>query len=190
MSESVHTVTGDAADQRVHRVLGAILRHPTSLLSTWNWKAAAVSAIIRALMFLLINLRSGHASAEKAMLVEAVYATFAAGLLGSITQHLRHTVPRATTALIVWAGLPALLLIVQYFVHRATGTPRLRTSLIASFVFAAFATGFNWFAMQRGAMLTGGEASSTISDLRRLPIVLADFLLVLPRAALRAFSKN
>ena len=190
MSESAHTVTGDAADLRVHRVLGAILRHPRSLLGTWNWKAAAVSAIIRALMFLFINLRSGHASAARAMLVEAVYATFAAGLLGSITQHLRHTVPRATTALIVWAGLPTLLLIVQYFVHHATGTPRLRTSLIASFVFAAFATGFNWFAMQRGTMLTGGEASSTISDLRRLPIVLADFLLILPRAALRAFSRN
>src|ERR1700712_5281277 len=139
----------------VRDALRAMLRHPLTLMSEWNWKAAAFSAMLRGVLFFFTNLHAGRARAGKAMLVELVYATVAAGLAGAVTQRLRHAVPRAATASVIWLAIPALMLTAQAVVHHAMGTPRLRASLLASFVFAAFATGFNWFAMSRGAFLTG-----------------------------------
>lgn len=113
------------------------------------------------------------------MLVEAAYATVAAGLAGAITQRLRHAEPRGSTALVVWLAIPLLMLMMQAAVHHAMGTPRLRSSMLASFVFAAFATGFNWFAMSRGAFVTG-EGRSFGRDLMLLPKLVGQFFLSLP----------
>ena len=55
------------------------------------------------------------------------------------------------------------------------GTPKLRGSLAASFVFAALASGFNWFAMSRGAFVTG-EGRSFARDLMLVPKLLVQFL--------------
>ena len=155
--------------------LAEIARHPLRFLEDWNWKAAAFSALLRAVMFLLINLRAGHGRAVRAMLVEAVYATVAAGLAGALTQRVRNARPRWATALVVWLAVPVVLLLMQAAVHHATGTPRLRASLIGSFVFAALATGFNWFAMQRGAFVTG-EGRSFGRDLKVVPRLLWQFV--------------
>ena len=152
-----------------------MLRRPALLVQDWNWKAAAFSALLRALMFLLINLRAGSGRAIRAMLVEAVYATVAAGFAGAVTQRVRHAVPRWATALVVWLAIPFALLAAQAAVHVAMGTPRLARSLCASFVFAAFATGFNWFAMSRGAFLTGEDRSFT-RDLLLVPRLLWQFV--------------
>ncbi len=155
--------------------LAGMVRRPLVLWRDWNWKAAVFSAILRALMFLSINLRAGSGRAIRAMLVEAVYATVAAGFAGAVTQRLRHAVPRWATALVVWLAVPLVLLLGQAAVHHAMGTPRLRTGLIASFVFAAFATGFNWFAMSRGAFVTG-ERRSFVKDLVLVPRLLWEFV--------------
>ncbi len=155
--------------------LHAMVRHPLALLRDWNWKAAIFSALLRGVLFFFTNLHAGRARAGKAMLVELVYATVAAGLAGAVTQRLRHAVPRGATAGVIWLVVPALMLAAQAFVHHAMGTPRLRASLIASFVFAALATGFNWFAMSRGAFVTG-EGRTFVRDLVLMPKLLLLFL--------------
>ncbi len=165
------------------QALRSILRHPLALLRDWNWKAALFSALIRGLIFFFTNLRSGRLLATRAMLVELVYATVAAGLAGAITQRLRHAEPQRATAMTVWCGIPVFMLTLQWAVHRTMGTPHLKTSLIASFVFASLATGFNWFAMSRGAFVTG-EARSFSRDLALVPKLLAQFLTA-PFRALR-----
>ncbi len=172
-NESVAVHLSDAMRQ--------MARHPLRLLREWNWKAATTSALLRAGMFFAVNLRSGKQGAVRAMLVEAAYATVAAGLAGAVTQRLRHAEPRGRTAVVVWLLLPTLILSAQAAVHHAMGTPRLRNSMIASFVFAAFATGFNWFAMSRGAFITG-EDRSFARDLLLLPKLIVQFLLALPRS--------
>ena len=164
--------------------LRRMLRHPLQLLWEWNWKAAAISAMLRAGIFFATNLHAGHAAALKAMLVEAAYATVAAGLAGAVTQRLRHAEPRGRTALVVWLAIPLLMLTMQAVVHSAMGTPRLRRSMLASFVFAALATGFNWFAMSRGAFVTG-EGRSFTRDLLLLPKLVGQFLLALPGVLVR-----
>ena len=171
-------------DKHLRTVLGEIASHPFGLLRSWNWKSASCSALIRGCMFFLTNLRAGHGRAGKAMLAEIAYAIVAAGLFGAMTQRLRHAVPRALTAVVVWIGLPVGLLCLEAAWHYAMGTPRLRASMIASFILAAFGTGFNWFAMSRGVLVTG-EGHSFGRDLLRIPGLLAEFVLALPRMWLR-----
>src|ERR1700761_4379642 len=166
--------------------LKAIALHPwRNLVGLWNWKAAALSALIRAITFLATNLRAGSHKAVRAMLVEAVFAILAAGTLGAITQRLRATRPFAATALTVWLGLPILLVAAQSQVHRLAGTPHVRTGLIVSFCFAAIASGFTWYTVRRGVMLAGEETTALAADARAIPQVIADFLLAGPRALLR-----
>jgi hypothetical protein len=169
-----------------------LLRHPfAGLVEGFNWKTAAISAILRGIMFFLTNLRSGQQLALRATLVEATYAICAMGVFGSITERIRNARPAWLTGLTVWLFLPGLMLSIQYNVHRFFGTPQLRISMIASFCFAALGTGFNWFAMRRGAMLVGsplvGEGGrSFAADLRALPALIWAFVTAPARALLRS----
>ncbi len=174
----MHSGTPEPGSQKevpLRTALRDLLHHPATLLYEWNWKAATFSALLRAMMFLGINLGAGRGRAVRAMLVEAVYATVAAGFAGAVTQRLRRAVPVRATALVVWCGIPLVLLSAQAAVHHAMGTPRLGWSLFASFVFAALATGFNWFAMSRGAFVTG-EGRPFRRDLQRVPRLLWQFV--------------
>jgi drug/metabolite transporter (DMT)-like permease len=115
------------------------------------------------------------------MLVEAVFAVIAAGLVGAISQQLRKAEPLWATALLVWAGLPGLMLLAQFAVHHLARTPHLGGGLVASFCLASFASAFTWYAMRNGAMLGGIDETSVLEDLKRLPRVSLDFLLAGPR---------
>jgi hypothetical protein len=169
--------------------LGDVLRHPArTLVAAWNWKAAAMSALLRALLFLFTNLHGGRRHALQASLLEAGFAIFASGLMGAITQRLRAARPLWATALMVWLVVPALMSAAQFAVHHLGGTAHVRAGLIASFVFASLASGFTWFAMRRGTLLAGDDASGVGRDARALPRVLADFLLTAPRALREALQ--
>lgn len=57
--------------QNLAEALLDLLRKPvTSLVAGFNWKTAAISAMLRAIMFFFTNLRAGHILALKATLVE------------------------------------------------------------------------------------------------------------------------
>jgi hypothetical protein len=155
--------------------LRGMLLHPASLLRGWNWKAAMFSAMIRATIFFSTNRRTGLAHALRATAVEIAFAICAAGIAGAAVQRLRHAVPRGLTALVVWTGIPAVMATLQVTVHRLSGTPHMKTGVIASFVFAAFASGFNWFAMSRGVFVTG-ERRSFLRDLAAIPVTIAAFV--------------
>jgi hypothetical protein len=157
------------------RVLAEMLRHPLVLLRGWNWKAASLSAILRSLFFLFANLHGTHHAAARAMLTEFVYGTFSAGVAGAALQRLRHAEPVRKTAVVVWLGIPLVLLMTQASVHRVLGTQHVRTGLIASFIFASFASGFNWFAMRQGAFVVG-EQRSFARDLLLVPKLIGQFL--------------
>lgn len=148
---------------RLSDVLRTVARDPRLLLCEWNCKAAAISALLRGIMFFLLNIRAGHTHAVRAMLVELAYGAAAAGFAGSLTQRLRYAVPLRRTALVVLLLLPLLLMLGQAAVHEAMRTPRLLSGLMLSFVFASLASGFNWWAMRQGFSLT---SSSVLADLR------------------------
>lgn len=157
-----------------------------ALAASFNWKTAAISAMLRGLMFFFTNLRSGHNLALRATLVEACFAICASGVIGAITQRIRNARPAWLRGLAIWFLLPLTLLTVQFFVHSAFGTPQLKASMIGSFCFAAVGTGFNWFAMRRGALIvaSGADRRSFFADLRAIPALVGEFVMIPVRALL------
>lgn len=156
-----------------------LVRHPVrNILRIWSWKTAAVSATLRAIIFLVTNRRAGLLPDLGAGAVEALFAIFASGLLGAITQRFRDTRPLWATALTVWLIMPALMTAAQLEVHRWGHTPHMKTGLLASFIFAAIASGFTWFSMRRGALLVAEGVDDSIGhDLRVLPRIIMEFAL-------------
>jgi hypothetical protein len=171
---------GSPPPDDLHSALRDIVFRPVKTLAPpWSWKAAALSALLRGITFFVGNLRSGHQHALKAMMVEAVFAIFAAGLIGAVSQRLRASQPVWETAAIVCLGLPALMVVAQLGVHRAAHTSQVR--VLASFCFAAAFSAFSWYAMRHGALLGGTHGTSLMNDLRSLPGIMLNFLLALPR---------
>ena len=167
----------------LHGALVDILRNPGQhLLREWNWKAALFSAALRAPIFFISDHHAAAGQALGAMLTEAVFAAGLGGFLGSIIQRLRDARPLLGTALIMLVAIPAALVGVQYVVHTWVSPQKIRGSLIASFLLAALSTGFNWFAMEQGAILTDGQADSLGADLQHIPLIIYRFLMAGPRA--------
>ena len=146
-------------------------KHPFVLLREWNWKAATFSAMIRGLIFFATNKHSSHAMAWRAMVVEVVYATVAAGTAGAVTQRLRYAHPVRQTAIVLLLVVPLTMLVAQAVVHQLAGTPRIGAGLFLSFCFASFATGFNWIAMQHG-IFVAGSGRTFLQDLAALPTLI------------------
>jgi hypothetical protein len=155
-----------------------------SLMPMWSWKAAGMSALLRAATFFGTNLRSGRYDAIRAGLVEAVFAVFAAGLLGAISQRLRLAKPIWATALVVWVAMPLGMLLAQFGVHKLAHTPHMGTGLTVSFFFAAIASSFSWYAMRHGALLGGEAGTSLVHDIRHLPKIIVNYVMAGPRALL------
>jgi hypothetical protein len=175
----------EAPKDHLGRAIGEIVFHPVrTLVPTWSWKAAAMSAALRAATFFATNLRAGRYDAVRAMLVEAVFAVFASGLMGAVSQRLRLAHPLWATALVVWLAMPFTMLLAQFGVHKLAGTPHLGTGLAVSFVFAAIASSFSWYAMRNGALLGGDASTSLVHDVRHLPRIIVNYVLAVPRALL------
>lgn len=155
------------------------------LAAGFNWKMAVWSAVVRGGMFFATNARAGHGAALRATLVEAIYALLSMGVLGAATEHIKDLRPEWLTAVMVWAAMPVLALLGEFEVHVWFGTPRMKSSMIASFVLAAVGSGFSWFAMRRGAFLVGeaGVAEpSFLDDVRAVPLLVWEFVSAGPRA--------
>jgi hypothetical protein len=172
--------------------LGRALREMVSnplrtLVPPWSWKAAAFTAVIRGLTFFATNLQSGRQEAQKALVVEALFAFATGGLIGAISQQLRRAEPLWATALIVWVGLPSIMLLTQSGVHRLAHTPHLSGGLVLSYCVAVVAAAFSWYAMRHGAMLGGTDETTVLYDLEVLPQILLRFLLVGPTFVVSLF---
>ena len=168
--------------EELGQALWGILTRPLStLVPPWSWKAAVLSAVLRACSFFATNLQSGWREATKALMVEAFFAVFAGGLIGAISQYLRKAEPLWATALLVWAGLPGLMLLAQAGVHRIARTPHLSGGLVVSFCLSVLASSFTWYAMRQGSLLGGVDETTVGHDLKSLPGISLNFLLALPR---------
>jgi hypothetical protein len=73
------------------------LRPFKTLKPPWSWKAAILSALLHGVTFYISNLCSGHERAAAAMVVETVFAVFASGLMGAVSQRLRASHPVLAT---------------------------------------------------------------------------------------------
>lgn len=161
-----------------------------TLVLGWNWKAAFFSALIRATIFFFTTLKAGAAAALTATLAEAIFAAVVVGILGSITQRLRNATPAWLAGVVVSVFLPMVLQILQYWFHLALHTPHLKAGMIATYIYAAVALLFNWFAMRHNALITGSEGRPLWRDMVEMPKLVALFVAAAPMALWKKLASH
>jgi hypothetical protein len=176
------------------RVIRNLATNPWEYLITrWNWKSALFSSIFRALIFFFSNLTAGWRAATGAMLAEFVYRALTTGFYGAITQAFREAEPPWLAMLVAIILLPVFSHSLELCVHLLRGTPKLVTSIVASFTFTVLSTLFMLYAMRRGSFIVGADARSLSDDMANIPKLLLAFLVCGPRgliSLLRSFAGN
>lgn len=157
------------------------------LFRAWNWKSALFSSLIRGGIFFAVNRRAGFEAATAAMGVEALYAAGAAGFWGSLVQAFRKVEPPWQAAVVLGLLVPGAAHLLEAAVHWLNKTPNLRASVFASMTFSALSMLFNLHMMRQGVMIVGHGRRPLLDDFRRIPFVIATFLItgvrLLPRGA-------
>jgi hypothetical protein len=160
------------------RVVWWLVRHPVALvLHRWNYKSAVMSALCRGPLFFAANAAAGPEAAAGAMLAEGLFRFATSGFYGAITQAFRTAEPARDAMLVALVVLPALGHSAELLLHWLRGTPALQASITASVALTCITTAFNVFAMRRGALIVGDGSASLTDDLRRLPGLMAAFVL-------------
>ena len=161
--------------------IAGLLRRPQQVLLLWNWKSAMLSIILRGPIFLAVTVRQGWNVSLSALFTESIFCALTAGFYGAVVQTLRDAEPEWLTVLFLTTVVPAVFQVLEYALHRFHGTPHLWLAAMVSLVVSAISALFNWYAMRRGTLLVGSEGSNIGSDLRRLPRLIFNFLVALPR---------
>ena len=168
----------------VAEVLVGIARCPGNLIwRRWNWKSALFSSIIRGAIFFLVNLIGGVSAALSALATDLIFRPLVSGFYGAIVESFRSATPTWAATLVVIIALPVINHLIEIAVHWARGTQRLGSSVFASVSFSVLSGLFNIFAMRRGVLIVGDGRRPLTEDLRRLPAVVAAFLMAVPRFA-------
>jgi hypothetical protein len=162
-----------------------LIRHPR-MVDRWHWKSATLSAIIRANLFFATNLAHGPRLATRATLVEFALRLPLVGILAAVAQAFGGAEPPWAATVVATALLPGLAHLGELAAHWMARTPELGASMQASVALSVLSTVFSLFAMRRGVMIVGGGSLSVGDDLKRLPRLVFDFILVAPRALARA----
>jgi hypothetical protein len=187
----MHELSQQPSPPSVMAALTELARHPAqTFIYSWNWKAALLSAMLRAPLFLAATLRQGLEAISVAVLVEAAYSAGMSGCYGAFVQKLRYARPRYASGLLILFVLPALLLWFDYLVHRATGMPNLKGGMLAAGSLSLLSSLFNWYLMSRGSLLVGVPGGSFAADLKRLPLMLIDFISWVPRYCYRLLRNS
>lgn len=167
----------NGAGRPLSLVLAEICQQPKRfLIDSWNWKAAALSVLYRAPVFLISTHRHGLQTMAIAGIAESVFRILITGIYASITQAVEWAEPQWMVAIVVLTVIPGGTVALEAVVHLLAGTPNLRAGLAVSLALSVLSSGFNWFSMRKGALLVGREASSFGTDLARMPILIARFV--------------
>ncbi|MGA3027358.1 MAG: hypothetical protein ABSF98_21585 [Bryobacteraceae bacterium] len=124
------------------------------------------------------------------MLAEFVFRGATSGFYGALTQAFRKAEPVWKAGVTVMVLLPLSSHSIEFAVHLARHTPRLRGSIVSSLCFTAISTLFNLYAMRRGVLVTGGAAGSVASDMRRMPGLIGGFVAAGPLALYRCLRAS
>jgi hypothetical protein len=166
------------------RALGDLVSHPLRILFLWNWKSATLSIVLRVPIFIAASIRRGLKAMLAAVLVESFFCAVTAGFYGSLIQALRNAQPLWLTAVFLVVMVPGVFQVFEAYLHWSRGTPHWRVAEGVSVVVSAISSLFNWYAMRRGTFLVGQEGKRFGSDLRRFPMLLLSFFILLPKLLL------
>jgi len=159
----------------------------TQAFNCWNWKCALLSATARSLVYLAAMARSEPHGRLAIVLVEIAYVTLTAGVYAGMQQRALSLQSRALGNFIVVIGVPGLAQCMDWLVHRAVGAAAPAKATLAVCIFAAISALFHLHVMRRGAFLTGDCGCTLGEDFRRMPRLVAGFVLK-PMVLARAVS--
>ena len=186
--QEIDPVFGDedkqAPRQSIKTVFLHLLRHPIdTLVLRWNWKAAVLSAMLRAPIFFFTYLfkTDGLKLAIGAAVAQSVFRFIFGGVNGAIIQSFSKVEPPCHAILTVPLVLATLSHLIEFGVQtlydNQTGVDGKNKALAISILVSAISAVFNLFAMRRGALLVKDESQQSIwRDLRRMPWLALEFL--------------
>src|SRR5271165_905220 len=146
LGRSLDRQESHSAGEPFFRALADLARCPQRLLLLWNWKAAWLSIILRAPIFLAATINRGWKTALTAVLTECFFCAVSAGFYGALIQNLRDAEPQWLTIAFFTLVVPAIFQILEAYLHWVRGTPHLRIAESASIVVSAVSSLFNWYA--------------------------------------------
>ena len=144
--------------------------------SCWNWKCALLSAGARSVVYLAAMAHGGPHGRTAVVLVEIGYVTLTAGIWAGMQQMALGIRSRLLGNITVAGVVPALSQAFDWLAHRASGATAPARATVAVCIFAAISALFHLHVMRRGAFLTG-QGRSLVDDFRRMPRLIAGFVL-------------
>ncbi len=147
------------------------------VLTCWNWKCALLSATARSIVYLAAMVRTGARGGLFIVLVEILYVTVTAGTYAGLQQRALELRSRFLGNLTIVLGVPMLAQLFDWLAHRLVGAPVPPRATLAVCAFAALSALFHLHVMRSGAFLTGHKGRTLRDDFRRMPRLIAAFIL-------------
>ena len=168
MDSSIHDTFPTST--RLADISSYLVHHPMrSMVFRWNWKAAVLSALLRAPIFLFAYLfqKQGIADAVSVTILLAIFRVLFGGVNGAIIQAYRNVRPAWHAVLTVPVVLAAFSHLIEFAVLTGydafTGTHGKTKAIVVSVVVSIISAIFNLFAMRRGALIVRDESMITVS---------------------------
>jgi hypothetical protein len=135
-----------------------------------------MSAVARSAVYAAAMARGNRQHELGVVLVEIAYVTLTAGIYAGMQQRALELRRRWLGNAIVVVGVPGLAQALDWLVHRAVGEAAPARATVAVCCFAAISALFHLHVMRNGAFLSG-YGRSLASDFRRMPRLIAGFVL-------------
>ena len=181
MDASIHDTF--TTSTKLSEITAYLLKHPLrGMILRWNWKAASLSALLRASIYLFSYEKHGLAEAIGVTIALSVFRFLFGGVNGAIIQSYRRVQPAWHAVLTVPLLLAAMSHVMEFVV--LTGydavmgtTGGKKNAILISVVVSIISAIFNLFAMRRGALIVRDESMQSFwRDLIRMPWLIFEFI--------------
>lgn len=180
MDASIHDTF--TTSTRLSEITAYLLKHPwRGMILRWNWKAASLSALLRASIYLTAYFKHGMAEAIGVTLALSIFRFLFGGVNGAIIQSYRRVQPAWHAVLTVPLLLAAMSHVIEFVVltgyDQVFGTVGKKNAILISVVVSIISAIFNLFAMRRGALIVRDESMQSFwRDLIRMPWLIFEFI--------------
>ena len=167
MSAAVRTFESETVWDAARRV---VTNPWKTFVIDWNWKAALLSALFRAMLFSFATLRGP--GALRGVWIELLFRLAIGGFWGSLLQAFRSARPAWLAGLCVTLILPGGAHALEFLALKAGHATHIRAGMIVSIGVSVVSLLLNWLLMRQGLMVTGAGSARLRDDFRRLPAAL------------------
>jgi len=151
-----------------------VVTHPWRVfVLDWNWKAAVLSAVFRAVLYGFAAVPRGP-GAMRGVWIELGFRILVGGFWGSLLQAYRGARPAWLAGTFAVLVLPAGAHTLEYMALKAGGATHIGAGMFMSILVSVGSLLINWLLMRKGLLVTGEGTATLADDLRRLPSALAE----------------